>query len=90
MSRSPPSSWKGNPNYSSYSVNIFNHKDLVQAFSQDLDAIVCAWGPAIDGWEGIYRSVIEGHHRIKTAVLASSLTGEFIIIGMSTFSIGFL
>ncbi|KAL3460163.1 hypothetical protein BJX64DRAFT_290485 [Aspergillus heterothallicus] len=82
LSRTPPAKWHdSNPRYSSRAVDVYDHEGLVRAFSDNFDAIVNAFAPPIVSIKTIYRAVIEGQLRIKSALLASTHTGPFIIIG---------
>ncbi|KAJ0423110.1 hypothetical protein BJY00DRAFT_300007 [Aspergillus carlsbadensis] len=82
LSRNPPAKWHdSNSRYSSQAVDVYDHEGLVEAFSDNFDAIVNAFAPPIVSIKTIYRAVIEGQLRIKSALLASTHTGPFIIIG---------
>lgn len=85
ISRNPPKHWKGSANahYSSISIDIHReNKRLIEAFSSQFDAIICAFGPGLSDLDKVYMDAVEAHGRIKTALLASDHTGPFIIIGM--------
>ncbi|KAK1673935.1 hypothetical protein BDP55DRAFT_730084 [Colletotrichum godetiae] len=85
VSRNPPKQWKhltGDGMYSSTSVDIFTEqKKLIDIFSSDFDAIVCAFGPSLTNLARVYEDGVEAHGRIKTALLASTYEGPFIIVG---------
>lgn len=67
-------------------VDIFDHDGLVKAFSSGFDAIVIAYAPPLGNLSQLYRTLVEGHIRIKAALLDTTHTGPFIIIGNSIFA----
>ncbi|KAF9875929.1 nad-dependent epimerase dehydratase [Colletotrichum karsti] len=84
ISRNPPDQWPspGKGIWSSTSVDIHKeHTKLISIISSGFDAIVCAYGPSLKVITNVYAEAIEGHGRIKTALLASTHDGPFIIIG---------
>ncbi|GJC84750.1 hypothetical protein ColLi_07588 [Colletotrichum liriopes] len=84
VSRNPPKEWKGtgDGSYTSTSVDIYTEqKKLIEIFSSDFDAIVCAFGPSLTNLANVYMDGVEAHGRIKTALLASTHQGPFVIIG---------
>lgn len=83
ISRNPPKGWKGNERYSAVPVDIQDTEKLAKAFSAGFDAIVCAFSPSLSDLSTTYENGVEGHGRIKTALLRSDHTGSFIVIGMS-------
>ncbi|KXH68731.1 hypothetical protein CSAL01_05139 [Colletotrichum salicis] len=86
VSRNPPKQWKydtGDGSYSSTSVEIYTEqKKLINIFSSNFDAIVCAFGPSFTNLATVYEGGVEAYGRIKTASLASTHEGPFIIVGM--------
>lgn len=83
ISRNPPQEWKGNERYSAVPVDIQDTDKLAKAFSAGFDAIVCAFSPSLSDLSTTYENGVEGHGRIKTALLRSDHTGTFIVIGTS-------
>ncbi|KAF4434053.1 hypothetical protein CGCF415_v007162 [Colletotrichum fructicola] len=84
ISRSPPMQWPNSDKgtWSSVSVDIHKeHTKLVEIFSSGFDAIVSCYGPSLKVISNIYSEAVEGHGRIKTALLASTHDGPFIIVG---------
>lgn len=84
VSRNPPKEWNGtgNGSYTSISVDIYTEQNkLIEIFSSDFDAIVCAFGPSLANLANVYMDGVEAHGRIKTALLASTHQGPFVIIG---------
>lgn len=88
ISRSPPEQWPSSDKgtWSSVSVDIHKeHTKLVEIFSSGFDAIVSCYGPNLKVISNIYSEAVEGHGRIKTALLASTHKGPFIIVGRTDF-----
>ena len=88
ISRNPPKTWKGsstsNSSHQSYEaipVNLHDTAKLSHVFSSGFDAIVCAFAPPISDMSTAYENGVEGHGRVKTALLRSSHEGAFIVIG---------
>ena len=87
ISRNPPKTWKGstsNSNHQSYEaipVSLHDTAKLSNIFSSGFDAIVCAFAPPISDMSTAYENGVEGHGRVKTALLRSSHEGVFIVIG---------
>ncbi|KAI3550864.1 hypothetical protein CSPX01_01359 [Colletotrichum filicis] len=85
VSRNPPKQWNpgnGDGSYTSTSVDIYTEqKKVIDIFSSDFDAIVCAYGPSLANLDTVYEDGVEAHGRIKTALLASTHEGPFIIVG---------
>ncbi|KAF4775362.1 NAD-dependent epimerase dehydratase [Colletotrichum scovillei] len=85
VSRNPPKQWRqgtGDGSYTSTSVDIYTEqKKLIDIFSSDFDAIVCAYGPSLANLDTVYEDGVEAHGRMKTALLASTHDGPFIIVG---------
>ena len=80
--QSPPKTWPTEGDYSGLSVDSNKPADLTKALSADFDAIVCAFGPPLNDINHFYFHCIETHCKIKTALLASTHEGPFVIIGM--------
>lgn len=87
ISRSPPTTWNKPGKYSALPVD-FHHEDQLAAAlsSGGFDAVVSAFGPPMTNMKDIYRLGVEGHSKIKTAILKSTYRGPFIIIGKSRLS----
>jgi putative NADH-flavin reductase len=87
MSRNPPKQWNGsnsgNGSYTALSVDIGNAKELRDAFSGKFDSIICAYSAPLKDLSALYETGVEGHGKIKTAMLQSEHGGTFIIIGSS-------
>lgn len=83
ISRSPPPKWAVEGEYRPHAVDLHDTDRFAQALSQDFDAIVCAYGPPLAKLEEVYEHCVEGHARIKEAVLQSTHSGGFTIIGTS-------
>lgn len=90
ISRSPPPKWAIKGDYRPHSVDIHDTEQFAQALSQDYDAVVCAYGPPLAKLDEIYQHCVESHAKIKEAVLQSTHSGAFIIIGMCLEDIVFL
>lgn len=88
VSRNPPDTWKENPShrgvYESVSVDVQDEAMLRDVFSSGFDAIVCAFAPGNRDLGRVYEVGVEGHGRVKRALLGSSHSGSFIVIGMLT------
>lgn len=83
ISRNPPSKWATEGDYRPHAVDLHDTDQFSQALSQDYDAIVCAFGPPLTNLREIYNHCIEGHAKIKKAVLQSTHSGGLVIIGTS-------
>lgn len=87
ISRLPPETWPSKPElhsegkYSSLAIDISNTKGLSEAFSQNFDAIICAYGPPLADLNKVFESAVEAHGQIKIALLSSKHEGPFIFIG---------
>lgn len=85
ISRNPPKTWKeSTSNHQSYEgiqVNLHDTAKLSHVFSFGFDAIVCAFAPPISDMSTAYENGVEGHGRVKAALLRSSHDGVFIVIG---------
>ena len=81
ISRNPPETWKDNQSYDAIPVNLHDTAKLSHVFSSGFDAIVCAFAPPISDMSTAYENGVEGHGRVKTALLRSSHDGVFIVIG---------
>jgi putative NADH-flavin reductase len=77
ISRSPPPKWAADGDYRPHAVDFHDTNRFEQALSQDFNAIVF--------WRSSKRSeyCVEGHSKIKEAVLQSEHSGDLITIGMS-------
>ena len=88
VSRNPPEAWKEGENsahrgvYESVAVDVRDEVMLRDVFSSGFDAIVCAFAPGIRDLKNVYENGVEGHGRVKRALLGSSHSGSFIVIGM--------
>lgn len=88
VSRNPPDAWKEGENsshrgvYESVAVDVRDEGMLRDVFSSGFDAIVCAFAPSIRDLKSVYENGVEGHGRVKRALLGSSHSGSFIVIGM--------
>ncbi|KAK1476164.1 hypothetical protein CCUS01_05269 [Colletotrichum cuscutae] len=91
--RNPPKQWNHGTSdgpYTSTSVDIYTEqKKVIDIFSSDFDAIVCAYGPSLANLDTVYEDGVEAHGRIKTALLASTHEGPFIIIEVTSSNRGF-
>lgn len=81
ISRSPPQTWATGGDYAPHAVDLYDTDGLARALSQGYDAVVCAFGPPLTKLDDVYEHCVEGHAKIKEAVLLSTHSGEFIIIG---------
>ncbi|KAF4442096.1 nad-dependent epimerase dehydratase [Fusarium acutatum] len=86
ISWDPPKEWKtASPNsrgsYTAKLIDIQDTKGLAAAFSDGLDAVV-AFAPPLSDLSELYELGVEGHRLTKTALLASGLESEIIIIDM--------
>lgn len=81
ISRNPPQKWAGEGDYTPHAVDLHDTDRLADALSQGYDAIVSAYGPPLAKLDEIYEHCVEGHAKIKNAVLQSTHSGGFIIIG---------
>ncbi|KAI1857326.1 uncharacterized protein JN550_013306 [Neoarthrinium moseri] len=84
LSRNPPKTWTSTTNTGSYtaeSVDVFDDSSLARAFSKGYDAIVCSYAPPLGDFSKLYQLGVEGHAKIKTALLASDHKGPFVVIG---------
>ncbi|KAK1762682.1 NADH(P)-binding-domain-containing protein, partial [Phialemonium atrogriseum] len=81
ISRNPPEDWKSNSGYSSVPVDIQDTKKLSKVFSAGFDAIVSAYAPPLADLSKVYETGVEGHGKIKMALLESSHEGQIIVIG---------
>lgn len=88
ISREPPGKWATGGDYRPHAADLHDTDRFAQALSQDYDAIVCAFGPPLANLGEIYEHCVEGHAKIKEAVLQSTHSGGFIIIGTSAFNDG--
>lgn len=87
ISRNPPQKWAAGGDYTPHVVDLHDTDRFAQALSQDYDAIVCAYGPPLAKLDEIYELCVEGHAKIKEAVLQSTHSGGLIIIGMIIWAI---
>ncbi|KAK7703819.1 hypothetical protein SLS64_008763 [Diaporthe eres] len=83
ISRNPPPKWAAEGDYTPHAVDLHDTDRFAQALSKDYDAIVCAYGPPLAKLDEIYEHCVEGHAKIKEAVLQSTHSGGLIIIGLS-------
>lgn len=81
ISRNPPRKWASKGDYRPHAVDLHDTDRFAQALSQGYDAVVCAFGPPLDNLGEIYEHCVEGHAKIKEAVLQSTHSGGLIIIG---------
>ncbi|CAH0015653.1 unnamed protein product [Clonostachys rhizophaga] len=82
ISRKPPAQWRDkNQRYSGLAVDIYDHQALVDAMSGNFDGIVSAFAPPLNDLNTVYHGVVEGQMRIKNALLDSTHSGPFIIVG---------
>lgn len=81
ISRSPPPKWTAEGEYRPHAVDLHDTDRFAQALSQEFDAIVCAYGPPLAELSEVYEHCVESHAKIKEAVLQSTHSGGFIIIG---------
>ncbi|KAL2277844.1 hypothetical protein FJTKL_15134 [Diaporthe vaccinii] len=81
ISRNPPQKWAAGGDYTPHVVDLHDTDRSAQALSQHYDAIVCAYGPPLAKLDEIYELCVEGHAKIKEAVLQSTHSGGLIIIG---------
>lgn len=81
ISRNPPPKWAAEGDYTPHAVDLHDTDRFAQALSKDYDAIVCAYGPPLAKLDEIYEHCVEGHAKIKEAVLQSTHSGGLIIIG---------
>lgn len=81
ISRNPPQKWAAEGDYTPHAVDLHDTDRLADALSQGYDAIVSAYGPPLAKLDEIYEHCVEGHAKIKNAVLQSTHSGGFIIIG---------
>ncbi|KAL4932415.1 NADH(P)-binding-domain-containing protein [Aspergillus undulatus] len=83
ISRNPPTTWKGSRDalYTGIRIDINNTEELSSAFSDGFDTIVCAFAPPLSDLTSTYEAGVEGHGRIKKALLDSTHEGTFIVIG---------
>lgn len=82
ISRSPPLKWAAEGDYRPHAVDLHDTDQFAEALSQNYDAVVCAYGPPLAKLDEIYLHCVESHAKIKEAVLQSTHSGAFIIIGM--------
>ncbi|RSL40878.1 hypothetical protein CEP54_015987 [Fusarium duplospermum] len=82
ISRKPPAQLHDkNERYSGLAVDIYDHQGLVDAMSDNFDGIVSAFSPPLNDLNTVYHGVVEGQMRIKNALLESTHSGPFIIVG---------
>lgn len=81
ISRNPPKTVQGKGEYTSKAVDYNDVNALAKAMSDDYDAIVCAYGPPLEDMHLTYIYGVETHCKIKQALLQSSHSGPFIVIG---------
>lgn len=83
ISRNPPKTWKDTSpgTYQAVAADLTDTKNFARVLGGGYDAIVCSYGPSLENLETVYTEGVEGHCRIKEAVLASDHNGAFIIIG---------
>lgn len=83
ISRNPPAKWATAGDYTPHAVDLHDTDMFAKTLSQGYDAIVCAYGPPLAKLDEIYEHCVEGHAKIKEAILKSTHSGGLIIIGMS-------
>ena len=81
ISRNPPAQWDKPGDYSAVSLDLADIRKTATVFSQGFDAIVSAYGPPLERFNQVYFYCGEFQGKIKAALLASTHTGPFIIIG---------
>lgn len=81
ISRSPPQKWAAEGDYTPQAVDLHDTDSFARALSNGFDVIVSAYGPPLAKLDEIYEHCVEGHAKIKNAVLQSTHSGGFIIIG---------
>lgn len=94
LSRNPPAVWPSSSSsseisspetsagtYTAVSVDLHDTSALAAAFSANLDGIVVCYAPALGDLGAAYEAGVEAHARIKTALLRSSHSGGFVVVG---------
>lgn len=81
ISRNPPTKWNQPGDYTSVKLDLEDVKHTAAVFSQGYNAIVSAYGPPLANINRVYLSCAEAQGKIKSALLSSTHTGPFVIIG---------